>query len=119
MFGRAVLVAVDETGALVGTITFYPCEATSGSAWYDRPEVSSFGQFAVEPALQRTGLGSRLLETVERRALESGAEELALDTAEGAKHLIAIYQRRGYRLVGNADWSETNYQSVILSKRLK
>jgi len=108
-------VAVGE-GRLVGTITFYPVSATGGCSWYDRPEVSSFGQFAVEPSLQRSGLGSRLLGRVEKCATDSGAREFALDTAEGATHLIEFYKRRGFRDVGLADWSETNYQSLILSK---
>jgi len=107
-----------KDGRLVATLTFYDAEHTQGCSWYDRPEVASFGQFAVEPSLQRSGIGSRLIELAEGRALETRAAELALDTAEGATHLIALYERRGYRLVGSADWGETNYRSVILSKRL-
>ncbi|MGI8923196.1 MAG: GNAT family N-acetyltransferase [Fimbriimonadales bacterium] len=105
-------------GPIVATMTFYDAAHTSGCSWYDRPEVASFGQFAVEPSLQRSGIGSRLIELAEGRALETGATELALDTAEGATRLIGLYERRGYRLVGNADWNETNYRSVILSKRI-
>jgi GNAT superfamily N-acetyltransferase len=105
-------------GSLIGTVTFYPVERTMGCSWYDRPEVSSFGQFAVEPSLQRAGIGSQLMDAVESRAVESGAGEIALDTAEGATHLIELYKRRGYREVGIADWDETNYQSMILSKAI-
>lgn len=103
---------------IVGTITFYAAEKTMGCTWYDRPEVCSFGQFAVEPSLQRSGIGSRLMDEGERRAVETGAGEIALDTAEGATHLIELYKDRGYREVGIADWDETNYQSMILSKAI-
>ncbi|MHC4470704.1 MAG: GNAT family N-acetyltransferase [Planctomycetota bacterium] len=103
---------------LVGTITFRPREQARGCPWYDRPDVAIFSQFAVEPGLQRRGIGSRLLLLVERRARETGASELALDTAEGAEHLITLYKRRGYRFVQFADWEKTNYRSVILSKSL-
>ena len=109
---------IEEDGCLVGTIMFYSPEQTRGCLWYDRPEVASFGQFAVEPELQGRGCGRRLMALVEQRAAETGAEEIALDTAEPALHLIELYERRGYRLVGHAQWEGVNYRSVIMSKRL-
>jgi GNAT superfamily N-acetyltransferase len=105
-------------GRLVGTITLRPCAKARGCPFYDRPEVAVFSQFAVEPGLQRLGVGSRLLDLVERRARKTGASELALDTAERAEHLITLYEKRGYRCVGNVDWDKTNYRSVVMSKRL-
>jgi GNAT superfamily N-acetyltransferase len=86
--------------------------------WYDRSGVAVLGQFAVEPTFQRRGCGSRLIRHVEARAFELGAEELSVDTSEGATHLIELYQRRGYRQVGFAQWEHTNFRSVLLSKRL-
>jgi GNAT superfamily N-acetyltransferase len=108
-----------QQGKIVGTILFRDSAATEGCDWYDRPDVASFGQFAVSPELQGRGIGSMLIDLVESLAAETGAQEIALDTAEGAKHLIEYYTRRGYRPVGHADWEETNYISVILSKRLQ
>lgn len=67
-------------GVLVGTILFRPAERTAGCPWYDRPEVASFGQFAVAPEWQSRGLGGRLMDRVEARAAETGAGEIALDT---------------------------------------
>lgn len=101
---------------IVGTVTFYDCAQTGGCTWYDRPDVASFGQFAVEPRLQRRGIGSLMLREVEDLAWSTGAGELALDTAEGATNLIDYYARKGYRNVGVADWDETNYASVVMSK---
>jgi len=75
-------------------------------------------QFAVEPQLQRRGWGSLLIRHLEARAAQLGAAELSIDTSEGAKHLIALYERRGYRHVGFAQWTHTNFRSVLLSKRL-
>jgi GNAT superfamily N-acetyltransferase len=86
--------------------------------WYARPEVAVLSQFAVEPRFQRRGLGSKLIARLEGRAADLGASELSIDTAEGATHLIALYERRGYRPVGMAQWQHTNYRSVLLSKQL-
>jgi GNAT superfamily N-acetyltransferase len=105
---------------VLGTALLVPPSARAPYCeWYDRPEVAVLAQFAVEPTLQRRGYGSRLIRHLEARALALGAEELSIDTSEGATHLIAIYQRRGYRHVGFAQWEHTNFRSVLLSKRLE
>ncbi|MEO6012805.1 MAG: GNAT family N-acetyltransferase [Devosia sp.] len=106
-------------GAICGTILFRNSERTKGCDWYDRPDVASFGQFAVQPALQAKGLGRRLVGLVEERAALSGAAELALDTAEPATHLVGWYGRLGYRFIEHRQWSHTNYRSVIMSKTLR
>lgn len=104
---------------IVATVTLYPMPGNSTCIWYDTPGVFSFGQFAVRPDLQCQGLGTRLIRLMESEAASRGAAELALDTAEGAHHLIRWYEKLGFRFVGFADWSSTNYRSVILSKRLE
>lgn len=105
--------------AIVGTAVLLPPSwQPSYCEWYARPDVAVLSQFAVEPRLQRRGLGTRLMDTVEARAAELGANELSIDTAEGASHLIRFYQRRGYRHVGTAQWEHANYRSVLLSKHL-
>jgi predicted N-acetyltransferase YhbS len=111
------LVALDD-GAICGTIVVKNASQTRGCAWYDRVDVASIGQFAVEPGLQGNGLGRQLMALTEEQALASGARELALDTAEPATHLVAWYGRLGYRHIEYADWGHTNYRSVIMSKTL-
>jgi GNAT superfamily N-acetyltransferase len=114
--GETYLAIKDEK--IVGTITLKSLERTKGSSWYDRPNVASFGQFAVQPELQKKGIGTKLLDTIENRARELSIDELALDTADGASNLIAMYESRGYRFIEYANWETTNYRSVILSKKL-
>lgn len=104
--------------AIVGTIVFRNGAQTGGCPWYDRPEVASFGQFAVEPRLQSNGLGRRLIAQVEERARATGAGEIALDTAEPARHLVDWYGRLGYRFIETTNWGHTNYRSVVMSKAL-
>ena len=54
----------------------------------------------------------------EALARADSAAELALDTAKPAWQLIEWYERLGFAVVGSADWPETNYESVIMSKSL-
>jgi GNAT superfamily N-acetyltransferase len=110
--------AAFQEGLPVATVVFRDPANTRGCPWYDRPDVAMFGQFAVAPELQGRGLGSELLALCERRASETGAAELACDTAEPAANLIRYYCNRGFRVVETAQWETTNYRSVILSKRV-
>lgn len=111
------LVAVEGT-ALVGTITFYAPEQSMGCPWYERAEVATIGQFGVHPSFQGRGLGRLFLQEAERRAHLAGATEMALDTSEGADHLVAWYQWCGFRIVEHAQWRGKTYRSVIMSKTL-
>ncbi|MBI5154131.1 GNAT family N-acetyltransferase [Candidatus Poribacteria bacterium] len=115
--GRECYVGVQDD-RIVATVTIAPPEFVGEPPWYDQPEVACFQQFAVEPALQGLGIGSAMMDLVERRARELGARELGLDTSEGATHLIEYYKKRGYRFIDYIQWSVTNYRSVILSKTL-
>jgi GNAT superfamily N-acetyltransferase len=106
-------------GKLVGTGTLYAPERDGRCEAYRDPGRWHFGQFAVEPDLQGSGLGSQLLAVIELAAAERGANEIALDTAEGATHLIDYYAHRGYEPIGTVDWESTNYVSVVMSKKLR
>jgi GNAT superfamily N-acetyltransferase len=117
--GEDLVAEID--GRIVGNITWHAHTFEGGKTpWYDRTDVAFFHQLCTEPGYQGRGVASRLLEEVERRARESGATELACDTALPAQHLIDWYGKRGYRIVDKADWRPvTNYESVILSKTLR
>ncbi|HEY8943307.1 MAG TPA: GNAT family N-acetyltransferase [Polyangiaceae bacterium] len=105
---------------VVGTILVMPPSRRAPYCeWYDRSDVAVLSQFGVEPSLQGQGIGSRLLAFGEERARVLGAKHVAVDTAEGATHLVTFYNSRGYQFVGYAQWEHTNYRSVILSKALE
>lgn len=116
---RGIPWVAELDGEIVATVTLYPTPSGSAAcAWYQQEGVFTLGQFAVRPDLQCQGLGRRMMELMESEAAVSGARELALDTAEDAVHLVRWYERAGYRFIGFADWSTTNYRSVVLSKTL-
>lgn len=113
----------ERHGRVVGTVTLVPPGGASGPdepELYRGPDVAVFTQFAVEPALQRGGVGSALLAHVESRAAALGATTIALDTSEHAHALIGWYLARGYAHAGRADWRPVvNYESVLLAKPLR
>ncbi|HEY0202704.1 MAG TPA: GNAT family N-acetyltransferase [Acetobacteraceae bacterium] len=112
------LMAVDD-GTLVGTIMFHPPGRSAGCPCYERADVATIGQFGVLPGRQGTGTGTRLLRHAEQLAAVSGVAELALDTSEGADHLVGWYEREGFRLVEHAQWEGRTYRSVIMSKHVR
>lgn len=60
-----------------------------------------FGMFAVNPLLQRAGLGRAVLAAAERLARETWqATSMRMSVIEQREELIAWYERRGYRLTG-------------------
>ncbi len=108
----------ESVGRIVGTVTLYGPRENSPCQLYCQSGVFSFGQFGVLPAYQRHRIGSQLMAALEADAITRGATQLALDTAEGATHLIQWYERLGYRFIEYADWEVTNYRSVIMAKEL-
>lgn len=114
--GESYLYVLEEK--IVATITLRPSQKNSRCDWYNKAGVFSFGQFAVKPDLQGHGIGSKMMDFIEARAAELGADEIALDTSEHAHHLIEMYKKRNYRIVQNVNWDVTNYLSVVMSKKL-
>ncbi len=111
--------AVDEgSGKIIGTISAYKSTPENWHDYYCRPGLMYFGQFAVHPDYQGYGVAKKLYQIVEDHARQMGATEIALDTAETAHDLIAMYRRWGFEIVDSANWDSTNYVSVIMSKPL-
>lgn len=106
----------DDERRLVGTIVFKDASQTKGTPWFERGDVASFSQLAVEPWLQGRGIGGLLIRAAERRAVETGAMEIALSTPEPAAELVAMYTHKGYRTVEHMNWPGTNYRSAIMSR---
>jgi GNAT superfamily N-acetyltransferase len=109
----------ERDGQVVGTITLHPAHATAGCPTYNDPHTGKFQQFCVDPTCQGQGIGGRLMDHIEQRAVELGLKRLALDTSEHAAGLIRHYARLGYTIVDRIDYRPTvNYRSVVLAKVL-
>ena len=104
---------------IVSTISLYSPKSSDKGSWYSRDFVAKIGQFAVEPELQKYGIGNKMMDFIENEARNmKNIKEIALDTAETAYHLINFYKKRNYRYIETIQWDETNYKSVVLSKIL-
>lgn len=88
--GSRMLVAETDDGRLIAC-----CQLE------DRGGHAYFGMFAVDPAVQRGGLGKKVLAEAERFArAEWGAKEMHMTVISVRDDLIAWYVRRGYARTG-------------------
>lgn len=84
----------ERAGELVGC---YHLRLEPGASAY-------FGMFAVRPDAQGRGIGARLLDDAERRALEVlGASRLRMTVLAPRGELIAFYGRRGFTATGETE----------------
>jgi ribosomal protein S18 acetylase RimI-like enzyme len=54
----------------------------------------------IDPALQRRGFGTPILDYLEARAPEPGFERLVLDATDAQPAALASYESHGYRETG-------------------
>lgn len=80
------------------------------------PESLLIENVAVDPLVQGTGLGRRLMEFAERQATAAGLTRLTLYTNELMTENLAIYLRLGYREVDRR--AADGYRRVFMEKLL-
>lgn len=82
-----VLVA-EHRGRLIGTVRLIRSE----------PDAAYFSRFAVQTALQQTGVGKMLYQAAEAWLRSQGIRYIRLHTALTNRPLVNFYQARGFRL---------------------
>jgi GNAT superfamily N-acetyltransferase len=110
--------AAEWNGRIVGTITVYPPNPKASVAVYREPHTYIFGQFAVDPDFKGNGIGRALHQAAIDYAVGQNAQFMSLDTAAPAVELIATYRRWGYEVVERTHWRDTNYESVLMRRRI-
>lgn len=103
---------------MIGTIFYYHKVSKAAPPYYKKETVAVFGKFAVEPELQKTGIGKKMMGFIEDYARTAGKKEIALDTSEDAQHLLDYYKKNGYKFAQYWQWDITNYRSVVMAKTL-
>lgn len=115
--GVALVASIDT--AVIGTVTLRRPNPNSPVQAYRDPDTWSLCQLAVRPTYKGSGIGWALHSAAAAIASEHQATTLALDTAAPATALIRMYERWGYRIVGDHDWRpHTNFPSVVMTRSL-
>jgi GNAT superfamily N-acetyltransferase len=90
---RALLVAEDEHGAIVGTVQLVLGQPEN------QPHRADLAKMLVHRRARRQGLGERLMRAAEAAACECGKTLLVLDTVTGSD-AERLYTRLGWQRVG-------------------
>ncbi len=106
--GGDFLVA-EINGNIVGTAGLLPADQRAADVV----------RVAVHPGVRRQGVGTALMEAVERRAVELGIRRLRLDVGEGDDDAIAFYLASGFNKLDNEDESEQRWDVNFFSKALR
>jgi ribosomal protein S18 acetylase RimI-like enzyme len=112
---RALLVAEDSGGAIIGTAQVV------WAAPENQPHRADVAKMLVHRRARRLGVGAAVLEAAERAAAEAGKTLLVLDTA--SDDAVRLYERRGWQRVGSipnyALWPDgAPCATVVYYKRL-
>jgi ribosomal protein S18 acetylase RimI-like enzyme len=98
-----LVVAVDDAGALLGTVTIAP----PGTPWAQvaGPDHLEFRMLAVAPAARGRGVGEALTRRVLDRAVELGLRGVVLSSSQDMHAAHRLYERLGFHRTPKADWS--------------
>jgi|SRR5580658_5504089 predicted N-acetyltransferase YhbS len=73
----------------------------------DHPARAYFGLLSVDPSLQKSGIGRRLVSAAEEFARESGAHFMDITVVNLRTELPPIYEKLGYTITGTAPFPAT------------
>jgi GNAT superfamily N-acetyltransferase len=110
---RGSFFVAEQNGTIIGSVL----ARISGITGY-------FGMLAVEPTLQKSGIGRALREHVEAYCKARGCTQMTLSTGDFRTELLPYYHRAGYRVVSyepssGAAWNlSKSFQIVHMAKAL-
>ncbi|MBC8056625.1 MAG: GNAT family N-acetyltransferase [Rhizobiales bacterium] len=90
---RVLLVAEDETAAIVGTVQVVVAQPEN------QPHRSDVAKMLVHRSARRRGIGAMLMQSAEREAIREGKSLLVLDTVTGGD-AERLYARLGWQRCG-------------------
>ncbi|MGH9223258.1 MAG: GNAT family N-acetyltransferase [Acidimicrobiales bacterium] len=98
-----VLVAVDPTGRLLGSVTYVPSPYSQYAEFRGDDEVG-VRMLVVAPDAQRQGVGSRLVGACIERARAAGRTRVSLHTTASMTAARRLYERLGFARAPERDW---------------
>jgi ribosomal protein S18 acetylase RimI-like enzyme len=95
-------VALDEGGALLGTVTYCP----EGSDWQEvaGEHEGEFRMLAVAPGARRRGVAEAMVRLCVERSEELGYDAVVLSSMPTQRAAQRIYERIGFRRTPELDW---------------
>jgi ribosomal protein S18 acetylase RimI-like enzyme len=99
----AEVLAAEEDGTLLGTVTFVPDGGPLGEI--ARPDETEFRMLAVAPEGQGRGVGGALLAHVVAASRERGKAGVVCSSQPAMRAAHRVYERLGFRRAPERDWA--------------
>ena len=100
--GRAVVLAAEIDGQVVGTVAIFRPGADGSEAWL--PNSADLRHLAVDPKLHGKGIARPLLDRAEAIARDEWkVDTICLHVRKGADGVARLYQSRGFRREPSGD----------------
>ena len=99
-----LMVAVDDAGRLLGTVTYAPGDSAYAEIARG-PGEANFRMLVVDPAARGQGVGEALVGWCADRARASGARVLRLSTQPAMAAAGRLYRRLGFVRTPELDWT--------------
>lgn len=106
----AVLVAEDETGRLLGGVTYV--DATAPFAELPDDDEAEIRMLGVDTGAQGQGVGTALTRACIERAQAEGRSRVWLATPRWMEGALRLYERLGFRRVPERDFTYTDPESA-------
>ena len=106
-----VLVAVDDTGNVLGTVTVV--HPGTEFAEISQPGELEFRMLAVAPPARGRGVGEALTRAVVARARELGVRKVVLSSLSGMRTAHRLYERLGFTRLSERDWRPFPHVTLI------
>jgi len=82
----------------------YDTEYANGNWKYKDSAFTVVHRLCVNPRFQNQGVGTKTMQTLEKILQREGAESIRLDTFSQNPFALRMYEKLGYRRVGEANW---------------
>ena len=96
-----VLVAVDDRGGLLGSVTYVP--GLGRYAEFESPDEAGIRMLVVDPAAQGRGVGTAMMRACIERARAAGKARISLHTTPSMATAQRLYERLGFRRAPERD----------------
>jgi ribosomal protein S18 acetylase RimI-like enzyme len=101
--GAEVLVAVDDSGTVLGGVTYVP-GPDSRWAEFSEPDGAGIRMLAVAPGAQGRGIGEALSRACVDRARAGGRGQIVLHSTDRMTAAHRLYERLGFARDASLDW---------------
>ena len=106
------LYVVRAAGRIAGMVTLnQDCDPdyANGKWQAEGPDFMVIHRLIVPPFMQGQGIGTQMMQRIEAMLRGQGVQSIRLDAFAGNPHSLHLYEKTGYKIVGEAHWRKGHF----------